>query len=423
MLNIAALERDVQSKADAAQSLLARTMQTAEKENRVMTEEERGAINAKGAEAKAARDLLDLHRSDLALFRELETLAKPVGTGMTPAAAAKSARARGLSLGQQFLASEAWQFHEQKGHRSGSAWRSPVSELFPRDWHMNATTLTEDPTSGGVLVTPDYQTGILQLPTRPLVIADLLAPGTTASNLVSFMREKTWTNAADAVAEGAAKPESALVFEAATSPVRKIAHWLPVTEEMLEDAPQIQSYIDARLSLGVQLAEDNELLNGSGVAPHLLGILATPGLTPDLPKAVAPETNADVLAKQTMLVFAASYLMPDGYVLHPTNWGSTVLLKNSQGTYFIGSPFASSLQQASLWGLPVAVTPSITVGTGLVGAFKTAAQIFRHGGIRVESSNSHQDYFVKNLVAIRAEERLALAVYRPKGFGTVSALA
>jgi HK97 family phage major capsid protein len=281
--------------------------------------------------------------------------------------------------------------------------------------------LTDGAGSGGALVVPQYVPGI-QFPQRRLVVADLFAQGVTNTGMVTFMREKTFTNAAAAVAQGAAKPESALVFESATSKVEKVAHWLPVTEEMLEDVPQLQSYIDARLSLGVEIAEEDELLNGTGVSPHILGILLTPGLTASYPQPATGENNADTLAKQTLAVYGASFLMPDGYVLNPANWATTVLLKDGTNNYLVGNPFGASLVASSLWGLPVAVTPAIAAGTGLVGAFKTGAQVFRHGGIRVESSNSHQDYFVKNLVAIRAEERLALATYRPAAFGTVTAL-
>jgi HK97 family phage major capsid protein len=417
-MNIAQLERDAQKAGDAAVALMKATMQTAETEQRVMTGAERAAITAKGDEAKAARTLVDQARGDAALFTSLETLAKPVGRGQTVAAALSAQRL--ASLGAQFVASEAGEFHRTRGHRSGSAWRSPSAELFRPDQSMMATTITNDPASGGALVIPQYVPGIIA-PTRRLVVADLFSQGTTNTGMVTFMREKTYTNAAAPVAQGAAKPESALVFEAATSKVEKIAHWLPVTEEMLEDVPQLSSYIDARLTLGVELAEEDQLLNGTGVSPQILGILKTAGLTADMPL-VAPATNADVLAHQALAVYAASFLMPDGFVLNPANWASTLLLKNGQGSYFIGTPFGSNIALASIWGLPVAVTPSMAVGTGLVGAFKTAAQIFRHGGIRVESSNSHQDYFVKNLVAIRAEERLALATYRPAAFGTVSAL-
>ena len=138
--------------------------------------------------------------------------------------------------------------------------------------------------------------------------------------------------------------------------------------------------------------------------------------------AVPPQTNADVLLAQTMAVYANSLLMPDGYVLNPLNWDEHADDEDDTGEYFAGGPF-SPIQSPNLWGLPVAVTPTIAAGIGLVGAFKTAAQIFRKGGVRVEASNSHSDFFIKNLVAIRAEERLALAVYRPTAFGTVTGLA
>lgn len=422
MKNVAQLERDFQSKADAAVSLMRSTMATCEKENRAMTADERTAINAKGDDAKTAKAELDAARGDLALFTSLEALATPQrSTAVAPAVA----RGRVLTLGEQFIASAAGEFHRTKGHRGGSAWRSPAVELqrVARGYSpMMATVLSEGTGGGGgALVIPDYQAGILPLPQARIVVGDLFAPGTTDSNMISFMQETLFTNAAAPVKEGDPKPESALAFEAKTAKVEKIAHWLPVTEEMLEDVPAIRSYIDSRLTLGVDLAEEDQLLNGSGTSPELRGILNTVGLTPDLPKPPTG-TNADALAQQALAIYAASFLMPDGFVLNPANWASTLLLKDGNNQYFVGSPFGASLMQSTLWGLPVAVTPEIAQGTGLVGAFKTGAQIFRHGGIRVESSNSHQDYFIKNLVAIRAEERLALAVYRPSAFGTVSDL-
>jgi len=267
---------------------------------------------------------------------------------------------------------------------------------------------------------PQYLPGILPLGFPRLVIADLLASGTTDSNAIVYMVETVFTNAANTVAEGAAKPESALVFASVTEAVRKIAHWLPVTEEMLEDVAAIRSYIDARLRLGVQLKEEDQLMNGDGVAPNLLGILARPGLATSIARGAA-ETNADVIFRQVMTIYAASFLMPDGVVMNPADWATTVLTKSKDGSYLTAGPFAP-IQSPTLWGLPVAVTPAIVAASALVGAFQSAAQVFRKGGIRVEASNSHQDFFIKNLVAIRAEERLALAVYRPGAFGKVTGL-
>jgi HK97 family phage major capsid protein len=110
---------------------------------------------------------------------------------------------------------------------------------------------------------------------QALTVADLLAPGTTTSSPVRYIRETdAVVNAAAAVAEGAAKPEATLV----TEPVRKIAVFLPVTDEIMEDAPTMASYLNERLSLFVGVAEEAQLLSGDGTAPNISGILDRSGI-------------------------------------------------------------------------------------------------------------------------------------------------
>jgi hypothetical protein len=302
---------------------------------------------------------------------------------------------------------------------------------------MRATVLDESSGSGGPLVIPQYLPGILPLPLRPLRVADLLAAGDTNSNTIIYLKESVFTNAAAPTLEGAAKPESTEVFLTVTELVRKIATFLPVSEELLEDVAALRSYLDQRLSLGVNLSLDDQLLNGTGVAPQILGLLNRPGLTAAQPRGA--DTNIDAILKQIGAIQAATFVRPDGIIMHPTNWQSVLLLKDASGRYFGDSPFGISpfgtssstplwgqpvaaVPTPTLWGLPVAITPQIAVGSALVGAFKSQAQLFRRGGLRVESSNSHQDFFQKNLIAIRAELRAALAVYRPLGFGLVTGL-
>jgi HK97 family phage major capsid protein len=405
MINLAQLERDLDAKRSEGLALVKKTAIAADAENRVMTDDETAAIHKLRDEGLALQDKIGRLKGVDSLTEELSRLTS-VAITKPPSRILKS-------LGEQFVGSDAYEFFRKGLHRTSATWRSPSTELF------HAATLTEDPASGGALVVPDYRPGIVQTLTRPLAVADLLAPGTTESNMVSYMSESAFTNNANAVAEGAAKPESVLTFTAVQDPVRKIAHWLPVTEEMLEDVPQIRSYIDSRLRLGVELEEDDELLNGTGVAPELLGLRNRPGLATAIARGA--DTNADALFKQIMALYSTAFLMPTGIVLNPTNWSTTVLTKTTTGEYITGGPF-SPIQTPTMWGLPVAVTPAQPVAEGLVGAFKTGAQIFRKGGMRVEASNSHQDFFIKNLVAIRAEERLALAVYRPGAIGKVTGL-
>lgn len=411
MLNLAQLERELEAKKTEGLALLAQHTTAAEAENRALTDEEYASVQAITVAGQDIKGKIARMRGVSAVNDQLNNLVASSGGNITRAAAV-----RAKTLGELYLASDAHQFIVNKGHRAQSAWRSPSVELPA----FQATTLTESPGVGGALVLPQYLPGIQETPTRRLVVGDLFAPGTTDTNAISYMQETLFTNNAAPVLEGGIKPESQLAFAAVVDAVRKIAHWLPVSEEMLEDSAQIASYINARLTLGVQLAEEQQLLYGTGVAPELFGVMARAGLAADVVRGVA-ENNADAIFRQIMAIFSASFLMPDGIVMNPADWATTALMKTTQGAYLTAGPFAS-IQTPTLWGLPIAVTPVQPATKGVVGAFKQAAQTFRHGGIRVESSNSHQDFFVKNLVAIRAEERLALAVYRPAAFGEVTGL-
>lgn len=423
-VNVAQLESDLRAKQLAAKTLLEATMRTCQDAivtpatatapavtGRAMTDDEKGAIQAILDEGKAIKARLDRAAGDASMSAAIEQL---TGSMTRPASPGAARTGETRSLGEQFVTNAQYrEFIKQNGHRRTGSWTSPTVEL-------HAATLTQDEASGGALIVPDHRPGIIELRYKRLVVADLIAPGTTDSNLVSFMKELAFTNAADAVLEGGLKPESTLTFEPATSPVRKIAHWIPVTEEMLEDFAQTRSIVDARLRLGLDLKEEDELLNGSGIAPHILGLMTLPGLT--AAQARGTDSNADAIFKQMTTIATTTFVMVDGFVINPANWQTIQLTKNAAGNYLGNGPWAAP-QSPMLWGINGAVTPSIVANTALVGDFRGSAQIFRRGGVRVESSNSHASFFVNNLVAIRAEERLALAVYREAAFGKVTGLA
>ena len=380
----------------------------ATREQRALTADEEKQHGEWLAIAESIGKKLDRREADDQLAAEVDQL-----YGRQRSVGSQPESARGSSAGDLF-ASGVGDFFKSGGHRSSGSWRSPAVEIPYAS--MFAATLTEDPASGGKLVVPQY-TAIQPLPTRPIVVMDLLMPGTTESNSIAVMIEKTFTNAASPVAEGAAKPESALTFDQVPEPVNKIAHWLPCTEEILEDVSGMRSYIDGRLRQGVQLAEDDQILNGNGTPPNFRGILNRTGLAPTITQGT--DTVADAIAKQIAAIATTAFVPATGVVINPSDWLAVLLSKTSTGDYYGNGPFGP-VSAPSLWSLPVAVTSAIAAKTVLVGAFATQAQFFRKGGLRVEASNSHQDFFVKNLVAIRAEERGALAVYRPASFGKVT---
>lgn len=326
------------------------------------------------------------------------------------------------SMGQQFVESGGYKGLMQRGLKGGQ-WTTGDIEV---------KTLLAEGTAGTPLggyapvQTPTVLPGIVDIRFQPLTIADLFPQGTTTTPLIRYLVESAVTNAAAATAEGATKPESALAFTKVDETLHKIATFLPVTDEMLEDFEQIQSYIDARLSLFVRQAEETQLLSGDGTGANLVGILNRTGLATSIVKGTAPslsgDNDMDAILRQITAIRTTSWLEPDAIVVHPTVW-QTILLSKATGTgnYFAGGPFVDSANQ-TLWGKRVVATTAITAGTALVGSFGQGGQIFRKGGLTVEASNSHSDFFIRNQQAIRAEERLALAVFRPGAFGTVTGL-
>ncbi|WP_313484312.1 phage major capsid protein [Pseudomonas sp.] len=275
--------------------------------------------------------------------------------------------------------------------------------------------ITSAPTSGGALVQTE-RVGIVLAPQRRLTIRDLVAPGTTDSNAVEYVRETGFTNNAAIVGEGLAKPYSELKFGLENANVRTIAHLFKGSRQILDDASALQSYIDARARYGLLLAEEAQLLYGNGTGNNLKGIIPQA-------QSYAPPAGIEVQAIQridrirlALLQAMLAEFPSTGIVLNPIDWAAIELLKDGEGRYIIGKPQEGTAPR--LWNLPVVETQAIVQDQFLVGAFSLAAQIYDRMGIEVLVSTENDKDFENNMVTIRAEERLAFAVYRPEAFVT-----
>lgn len=287
-----------------------------------------------------------------------------------------------------------------------------------------ATLTVASGAAGGIA--PEYHMQVVPILLRRMTVTQLIPGGTITGGSLIYPKESSITNAAASVAEGGAKPGSDLNITQVTETLHKIATSLKVSDETLQDFAAAQSYIDGRLALFVQLAEEDQLLNGSGSGSNMTGLLNRSGLA--AAQAVGADTVIDAIFKEITKIRTVSFVEPDGIVINPSDWQSIRLSKDANDQYYGGGPFTGAYGNGSaptadmLWGMPVVVTPLIAQGTALVGAFGMCSQVFRKGGLRVEATNSNEDDFLKNLVAIRAELRELLAVYRPSGFGKVTGL-
>lgn len=270
-------------------------------------------------------------------------------------------------------------------------------------------SLGSDAASAGSLIQPMQVPGIIMPGLRRLTIRDLLAQGRISSNSLEYVREEVFTNNADVVAEKALKPESDITFSKQTANVKTIAHWVQASRQVMDDAPMLQSYVNNRLMYGLALKEEGQLLNGDGTGDDLEGLNKV-AKAYDTALNVAGDTRADIIAHAIYQVTESEF-SASGIVLNPRDWHNIALLKDNEGRYLFGGPqaFASNI----MWGLPVVPTQAQTAGTFTVGGFDMASQVWDRMDATVEVSREDRDNFVKNMLTILCEERLALAHYRP----------
>ncbi|WP_374374968.1 phage major capsid protein [Tabrizicola sp.] len=291
-------------------------------------------------------------------------------------------------------------------------------ESMVRDKNAKASVqlkaLSTDGASGGALIPVHREANINPLPQQRLTIRALLPVVSVSSGTIEYVSQTTRTNAAAPVAEAATKPESNLAFALESAQSRVIAHWIKSSRQVLEDAPQLQSLIDTEMRYGLALSEEAQLLNGDGTGQNLDGLVTNATAFTDAAGIVAEVSPAG--ATMIDVIGAAIYqsaindFPPTGIVLHWSDWWKMLMTKDSDGKYILGSPQGMAMPQ--MWGLPVVPTKSMAQGEFLVGDFRTAATLYDRWQPRIEMGHVNDD-FIKNMVTILAEERVALAIKNP----------
>lgn len=262
-------------------------------------------------------------------------------------------------------------------------------------------------------VVPFDRIASLPLLQRRLFVRDIISAGTTGSNALEYVRMTGFTNNADPVTEGARKPTSVLTYDLQTTTVKTIAHIYKASKQILADFAQLSSDIDNELRYGLKLEEELQILNGSGTGANLHGIIPqatafSGAFTP------ASEQNLDVL-RLAILQAEIALLPASAVVLHPTDWARIELTKDGQARYLFASPIGG-VTPAALWGLPVVATTAMTAGHFLTGGFDSGATVYDREAMNVQIATQNEDDFVKNMITVRCEERLALVVKRPEAF-------
>ncbi len=398
----------------------------ADLENRVLTGEERSYI----------RGLLDEAREVGEIEKSINEVGQHLGAGM-PSYASGDSPAAGAwaSPGEVFVGSEGFKSIADPTRRA-EKWSTGLIELpgMVPSLGMKGTLLegAGSPgagSGGGMLPVPQVVPGVVPTLFQPLRAEGLFDANVASGNTVRYVTEGTATSGAAGVAEGGTKPESTLGLSTKDEPVKKVATFLPMSDELMEDAPALMSYINGRLGLFVGLEVERQLWRGTSGGNEVQGLLTSRSV-PVYAGGTVAGNKAIQLFKAMNGLRGSAFVEPEWIAIHPTDYQDIRLLTDSAGQLFGGGPFLGSYggptqvgqsgqitgAQDRIWNTPVYVTAAIGgAGTAVVGT-RANACVWSRGGLRIEASNSHASFFQQDLVAMRAERRLAFTVFRPGAY-------
>ncbi|THV27935.1 phage major capsid protein [Glycomyces paridis] len=395
----------------------------AEAEGRDFTDDERDQVAAILKAAAPIKEEIAKAKDNAAVADALKEFGDDIG--FEPGTKSGQADASGLitptkSLGAHFVESDAFKAMVAAAPNGRFGEKMRVQSA-PVGFKTLVTGLSD--TSAGALVTPD-RTNIIDLLGRaPLTVRNLVSARTTGSDTVEFVRQTSRVNAAAPVAEATAtagtsgvKPEGGFALEVVTENVRTLAEWIPATKRSLSDASQIRGLIDDELRGNLAELEDDQMLNGDGTGENLTGILETVGIQTQAYSATV--TDLDPLLETTFKaktkVKTVGRATANAYMLNPADWETihlNRLAKNPANEAVAGSV-------PTLHGLPVIESEAIAAGTGLVGDWRRAV-VWDREQASITVSDSHADFFIRNMVAVLGEQRLAFGVIRPAAFVSI----
>jgi HK97 family phage major capsid protein len=409
----------------------------AEDEDRDFTEAEAKDLREHMSKATAAKAAIEERKGNDELKATLAQLgddialnAKTDEKGNRQTASGFHLPDKAKSLGEQFTDSPEYKaLLAQAPNGKFGAKQRIQSEMVG---FKSLVTGTSD-TSGGALVQNDWrglQVG-LDLFQRPLRLRDVVTQGTTTSDTVEYVRVTSVTNNAAPVAEattaaaptapesagalvnaagGGYKPESGLALAKVTATVKTIAHWMPATKRALSDAAQIRTLIDAFLLYGLEEELEDQMVQGDNTGENFEGIGTVSGV-----QAQAWDTDLlTTLRKARTKVRTVGRSFANAYLFNPADLETLDLMQDNEGRYYFGGPTASGSANP-LWGVGVVETEAVPAGTGYVGDFRKAV-LWDREQATVQVTDSHLDFFVRNLVAILAEMRAAFGVLQPSAF-------
>ena len=247
---------------------------------------------------------------------------------------------------------------------------------------------------------------------RRVAVADYLTNSTVSGNAITYFRQGAFETQSGigTTAQGAKKPQASTSFTGTTLALSKIAAWVKETDEIIADAPFLASEVSNTLVYQIGKAEDAFIVNAIGSTVGI-GAETYDGST---------VTFADGILASILKVKADSAYDASVVIINPADLLTLLTAKDENGQYYGGGYFSGAYGNgsygvpASIWGVQIFTSSSVTQGSALVVA-REAVKVWKKGGIDVRLFEQNEDDALYNRVTLLGEERLASAVVDLKG--------
>lgn len=418
---------DLQAIADGAKAAdRSLTHEEKEKATKLMTEV-KAATDKLAEQAKAAEDtqrLTEFLDSDYAkALNDTQT----AGAGAMPA--------RGRSMGQLVTKSREYRrLMDTYGHDGILAESAKGIRMDPvhlagglKALITSGADSTGASDIGGAIAADHY--GLAEQIYRPLGLRDLITVGTTTSDRIEYAQALPIGGGTTSKARGVKesktlkeaaglKPQSDLAFRKASADIITIAHWVPATKKALSDVGQLQTLIDGFLREGIARETERLIVEGNQAQPaesageEWDGILNTEGV-----QKVDWQGNIFATARRMITQVEALGSETTGYIVSPEIAERLDLATTNTGRYLGAGPF--QMGPDTLWGRPRVTVPGVPADT-IIGGDLRQCILWDREQATITATDSHDDFFVRNLVAILGEARAGFGILNPSALAVAS---
>lgn len=269
---------------------------------------------------------------------------------------------------------------------------------FTLEVKADEMTINGDYSGTYALTTLDPEVNRIARPTRRMM--EIANVGTTASKFVVYIQQTQQASSAWST-EAELKQDGEIKWEEVSSEVKKVAGFVKVSKEMLEDLAFVRSEINTVLMEQIEQSIDYSMLNGAG-GSDLNGLIGNvpPFAAGNFAGTIVAANIIDVIQVSKAQIEAANF-MPTHVVMNPEDKAKFELTKTTTGEYTYPMFFTGAENVA---GLIVVASNNVGAGTILVGDFtKLIVKVREAVNLTVGYEN---DDFTRNMVTIIAEARL-----------------